>query len=167
MIRIKHSFFSISILIILLGCSEKRTFLSDEIKSINPYRTHQKLSFVSNEGTENVLLITEVRDDQFPDGMGAFLNERQFVRAFRESKTIKYGTEKRILTVLARTDKKDEKIDFCISLRDTYLQMDFVIFSDYQRRDTINLTTDFYSYDDVVLFENYPNRRISDNEISS
>jgi len=93
------------------------------------------------------------------------LNERLFVSAFRESKTISGGTEERILTVLASTDKCEEKIDFSLSLRDTYLQMDFVMFSDYKNRAMINLKTNSYEYDDIVFFKNHPDRKRVDNEI--
>lgn len=165
MFRIRDILMAASIVFIVLGCSTEKTWLSVGIKSINPYQIGQKLTFISSLGIENTIEIRRIKDGQFPDGMGAFMNERLFVSAFRESKTIRSGTEERILTVLAKTDKYEEEIDFSLSLRDTYLQMNFVSFSDYQNCTTINLKTDFYNYDDVVHFNNYPNRRISDNEI--
>jgi hypothetical protein len=161
----KQYIISILITIALFSCSSKKTFLSDEIKGINPYLIGQKLTFVSNTGKVNILLIEDIQDRRFPDGLGAYRNERLFVSAYRESKTVRDGTEEIILLVLAETDKHEEKIDFNISLKETYLQMAFVSFSSYQSLTTINLSTKFNSYDDALLFENHPNRRISENEI--
>jgi hypothetical protein len=165
MYKVKIFLMTVAVLFIMFGCLSEKTRLSEEIKNMNPYQVDQKLTFISSLDVVNTLEIKNIKDGQFPDGMGAFLNERLFVSAFRESKTISGGTEERILTVLASTDKYEEKIDFSLSLRDTYLQMDFVMFSDYQNRPMINLITDFYEYDDIVLFKNYPDRKKTNDEI--
>ena len=165
MIERKHYFISIFVLFILFGCSDERTFLSEELKRINPYRTNQELTFISSDGAKNIVKITNIRDKQFPDGLGVFTNERLFVAAYRESKTILHGTEERILTLFAKTDKNVEKIDFSISLKDTYLQMAFIDFPNYRNRTTRSLNTSFGNYNDIILFKNEPNRRIDENEI--
>ena len=63
------------------------------------------------------------------------------------------------------TTPKNNFLFNVISLKETYLQMAFVSFSEYQSRAAISLTTDFDSYDDILLFENNPNRKIYDREI--
>lgn len=149
----------------IIGCSQEKTLLSDEIKSINPYKIGQNLIFVSNIGNESVFHITKVEDGRFPDGLGAFINERLVVDAFRESKTVKAGVEVRILTFLAKDRNNEERIEFNFSLKEAYLQMSHVNLSEYQDGVTTNLTTNFGSYDDVLIFKNYPSRKIYDNEI--
>ena len=149
----------------LEGCSQERTLLSEEIKNINPYSVGQKLIFVSSFGIEDTLTITNVEGGRFPDAIGAPLNEHFVVDAFRRSTTVRDGVDIRILTFSAKDPKYEEKIDFSFSLKKTRLQMAYVDFSDYQSRAELNLSTDFDSYDDVLLFENYPKRRIFDSEI--
>jgi hypothetical protein len=156
---------SLTLSILASGCWSEKTWLSEEIKEVNPYQDVQKLTFVSSEGVENAIVIMDIQDNRFPDGLGAFRNERMFVSAFRPSKSVRGGIEKRILTVLAKTDKYTEQIDFSLSLKDTYLRMNFVSFSDYKNRTIIDLSTDSNSYNDVIHFTNYPNRKIYDNEI--
>lgn len=165
MLKVRVFLLTVSTVFVLLGCFTKKTWLSDEIKNINPYKVGQELTFISSRGIVNTLRIKKVEDGRFPDGLGAFLNERLIVNAFRESKTIRGGTEETILTAFARTNKYEEKVDFSLSLRDTYLKMKFVTFSDYQNLALTNLTTDYYNYNDVVHFKYYPNRKISANEI--
>lgn len=77
----------------------------------------------------------------------------------------RFGTTKTILTVLAKTDKEEEKIDFEISLKDAYLQMKFVNVSDFGKRSPVVFSTDFYSLRDVLIFENDPKRKMYDKEI--
>lgn len=165
MLKVRVFLLTVSTVFVFLGCFTKKTWLSDEIKSINPYKVGQELTFISSCGIVNTLRIKKVEDGRFPDGLGVFLNERLIVNAFRESKTIRGGTEETILTAIARTNKYEEKVDFSLSLRDTYLKMKFVTFSDYQNLAVTNLTTDYYNYNDVVHFKYYPNRNISVNEI--
>lgn len=156
---------SFAISFLVSGCWSEKTWLSEEIKEVNPYQDGQKLTFISSEGIENAIVIMDIRDNRFPDGMGAFRNERMFVNAFGPSKSVRGGIEKRILTVFAKTDKYPEEIDFSLSLKDAYLRMKNVCFSDYKNRSLINLGTNSNSYNDVIHFKNFPNRRISDNEI--
>lgn len=139
--------------------------MSEEIKGINPYMVGQKLTFVSSTGIESTLKITTIEDGRFPDGLGAFFNEHLNVIAHRKSKTDRNGEDEIILAFLAKTKKYEERIDFNISLEDTYLQMPYVNFATYQSQDRFKLTTNFGSYDDVLLFKNYPNRKIYESEI--
>jgi len=142
-----------------MGCTQGRTYLSDKIKGINPYQEGQKLIFVSNIGIEDTLLITEVADNRFTDGMGAPRNERMFVRALTD------GEEERILRLYARTDKEPEQIDFNVVLKETGLLMKAIPLDEYQSFSPINVNTDYENYDDVLIIENRPSRRISEDEI--
>jgi|GEM_PF-5276874 len=154
----KISSIAIFLLVSLIACQEK-TLLSEELRNVNPYRSGQKLTFVADNGNESTLEIRTVKDGRFPDALGAFLNERLVVTAFRESKTIRAGTEERIVTLLAKTDKEEEKIDFCISLKEAALQMGFVPFSEYKKKRAVNFATAYRNFDDVLIFEN-PSRRV-------
>lgn len=149
----------------IFGCSQEKTFLSDELRNVNPYRVGQVMVFISNVSKEDTLTITKVEDGRFPDAIGAPLNEHLVVNAFRRSRTVRHGTDERILTILAKTNKQEEQIDFSISLKETSLIMKTINFSEYQSRATFNFSTRFNSYDDILHFENYPSRRTDDREI--
>ncbi len=149
----------------LIGCAQERTYLSEEIKSINPYQQGQKLIFMSDMGTESSLLITGVQDGQFPDGIGAFYNERMIVKAYRQSRSARDGTEERILTFLGETDKEKEQIDFSISLKECALVMKAVPLSEYLNRLELHIDTSFESYDDVLIYEKPVNPRMYDRAV--
>lgn len=151
--------------ICLFGCAQERTYLSDEIKALNPYKRGQKLTFMSDFGVESILLITNVQDGRFSEGLGQYQNEGLEITAYRSSHTVRDGTEEIILTLLAKTDKEKEQIDFSISLKEAALVMKYVSLDDYKSRASIPVSTEYDSYDDVLIFENRPNREMHDRAI--
>ncbi len=166
MIKRKAFFLSIAVSYInIFGCSQERTYLSEEIKSINPYKVGQQIIFVSNLGVEDTLTITKVEGGRFPDAIGAPHNEHFAVDVFRRSRTDRDGTEERILSFLAGTDKEKEQIDFSISLKETALVTKYVSLEDYKDRASISVDTEHASYDDVLVFENRPNRQMHNRAI--
>lgn len=163
--NLKSLFLIGSFLLITASCLENNTFLSDEMKSINPYEVGQQLIFVSTYEVQDTLKITKVEDGRFPDGIGSPDNEHLIVNAFRRSRTDRNGTEERILTLIAKTDKTAEKIDFSISLKETALVMKYVSLKEYSDLEALPLKTKYESYDDILVFENRPDRRIHDRAV--
>lgn len=152
------------LLMIISSCSRK-TFVSDEIKASNPYEVGQELIFESSNGLRNTITVTSVEDNRFPQGLGQFPNERMVVLGFRESKTVKSGTEVRIIYFMAKDENNDERIDFCISLRDTYLRMNFIEMNEIRNLPIMIIETPYSSYQDVLFIRNTQQRRIFENEI--
>lgn len=56
-------------------CSQTKTYLTDEERSWNPYKTGQNLVFRSSDGRYDTLEIVHVINSAFPDGFGARCNE--------------------------------------------------------------------------------------------
>jgi len=156
--------FSCCLLMLISGCS-KKTFLSDEIKGLNPYEVGQELIFESSGGLKNTIAITKIEDNRFPQGLGQFPNERMVVLGFRASKTVKSGTEERVIKFFAKDEKNDERIDFSMSLKDTYLRMNFIEMKKFRKLQVISIETPYSSYQDVLYIKNESQRRIFENEI--
>lgn len=152
------------IALFIFGCS-KKTYLTDEIKAINPYKVGQRLVFESSDGLRNIIKITRVEENRFPQGLGQFQNERMVIIGFRESQSIKYGTEERIMTLIAKDDTNMGRIDFSISLKDTYLRMDYIDADKFNKLSVMSIKTPYSSYDDVVNMNNTSQRKIFDDEI--
>lgn len=148
-----------------LGCSQKKTFVSNELRNVNPYKVGQVLVFISSKGKKDTLTITNVEDGRFADAIGAPQNEHLVVDASRRSRSIHDFTEERILSLLAETESEQEQIDFSLSLKETALNMKYVSLYDFKRRTTSNLVNDYAAYDDVLVFENRANRSMNDRAI--
>ena len=144
----------------LIGCAQERTYLSNEIKEINPYQKGQILIFSSNHGLEDTLFVIDVADNRFTDGMGAPVNERMFVKVLLTD-----SDEERILKFYAKTEKELEQIDFSIALQSTGLLMKAISLDFYRSISQQKVVTSFANYDDVLIIENRPKRRISEDEI--
>ena len=134
----------VALILLLVGCTQERTYLSNEIKEINPYQKGQILIFSSNYGLEDTLLVIDVADNRFTDGMGAPTNERLFVKVLLTD-----SDEGRILKFYARTEKELEKIDFSISIKEASLVMDYVSIDEYKERKNVLVKTQYDSYGDV------------------
>lgn len=160
----KKSIIILYILFVLIGCSSK-TYLSNTAKSINPYKTGQNLTFKSNTGLKNSISIIQVYDNKFPEGLGQFLNEVMGVVGFRTSTTLKYGDEVEILTLIANNKTNEERIDFCLSLRNTYINMNYIEVENFLTFPPLILETPYGIYNDVVKVENNTKRKVFEDEI--
>lgn len=153
MFKLRNLVITITLIFILLGCSGE-SWLSEDIKKINPYQMGQTLTFVSSEDVVNTVLIRRIEDGKFPDGLGVFRNERLNVNSYVKTRS-RGGSERFMLQLFAITDEYEERIDFSLLLRDASLRMRYINFSDYLNRPVVTLTTDFHEYNDVVHFKNY------------
>lgn len=136
--------------LILFGCFKKRTWLSDEIKKIVPYREGQTLVFESNTGLQDSLRITRILDRRFPDGIGAPSNERLAVVAHGQSRSVRDGTEEIILYLTAPDGEKDEEIQFEFSLRETFMYSYNMTLPDYKAKTIEVLESRFGRHEDVL-----------------
>lgn len=132
---------------------------------MNPYLNGQQLTFVSNEGVESALLIRDVEESKFYNGLGSPLNEHQYVRAYRESRSGDGGTEVRILSFAAGTNEQEEEIQFSFSLKEAPMRITWLGFSDFLKMDTTSLVTGYGNYSDVLIFEVMASRKKLDNRI--
>jgi hypothetical protein len=148
--------------LLLTNCIDKRTYLTDEIKAVNPYEQGQKLIFVSTTGLTNTLLITGVEDNRFPDGLGAPSNEILHVIAYRESKTIRDGTAEFIFSFWAKWKQQEEQILFEISLKDAAMYGHSLSFSEFQKLEPSMLKTEFLELSDVLVIDLPPKVRQDD-----
>lgn len=165
MINMRIGLNALCCLLMLISSCSKKTFLSDEIKALNPYEVGQELIFESGNGLRNTITVTSVDDKRFPQGLGQFQNERMVVLGFRESNTDRSGAEERIIYFLAKDENNDERIDFCVSLRDTYLRMNFIEMKELRNLPRMSIETPYSSYQDVLYIRNTQQRRIFENEI--
>jgi hypothetical protein len=134
----------------IIGCSKKKTWLSDEIKEIVPYNVGQRLVFEASNGIQDSIIIINIEDKRFPDGLGAPTNERLTVYASRPSKTDKGTKWTSLLYLIAQDGEKPEEIQFEISLSKCFMYPYSISLADYMSKPTQLLESKFGRHNDVI-----------------
>ena len=137
------------------GCNSNKTRLTEDQILINPYKTGQELIFISNNGDENRVTITNVKRGVFADGIGAPNNERLVVEAFHDSKSIQGGKIARIFSLHAKTDKKESGLIFSFSMKDAYQRINFEKVTDYNSRPIIQFNNGYEIFDDAIHYSEF------------
>jgi hypothetical protein len=136
--------------VVFFSCLDKRTWLSEEVKRVVPYKDGQKLVFQSNTGIKDSLLITAIEAGRFPDGMGAPTNERMAVTASVNSRSVRFGTQEVILYLTAQDRETEETIQFELSLKETFMYGYSMAYADFEARELQVVESEHARYDDVI-----------------
>lgn len=103
--------------LLLTGCFERRTYLTEEIRKFVPYSQGQRLIFESSNSDTVIVMIDEIVDNRFSDGLGASQNEHLYVYStIITPDSIRDRYSLSIATALAKYDDKDEQIIFEMAL---------------------------------------------------
>lgn len=154
------------IVVLVTGCFQKKTYLSEDIRNFVPYKEGQKLTFISSNNITSTLTITEVRDNRFPDGLGAPKNE--ILTIYSTLETTDLPAERKyvgIITALAKWRDKEEEIIFEIILGKAAMRHR-VPFSKVQGRRIETLVNGFNQFNDVITLQFDYEFKVPDHEIT-
>jgi hypothetical protein len=146
----RHGLLLCLLLVAFLGCVDKRTWLSEEIKRVVPYEEGQKLVFQSSTGLKDSMLITKIESGLFSDAIGAPTNERMAVTASTSPRNVRSRTQKVILHLSAQDGETRETIQFELSLRETFMYVYGMAYKDFEVHEPIVVESQHARYDDVI-----------------
>ncbi|MBS1978692.1 MAG: hypothetical protein JST46_15080 [Bacteroidetes bacterium] len=131
------------------GCFQKETRLTEIEKIWNPYRSDQKLVFLTADLKYDTIEVTKGRESMFPSGLGSPRNEtmRTVVRKqFDNGKP----TEFIFLMVYAAGYDEPSGVDFCLSIgSDRFLGRGYPIV-ELEKKVRFTLKTSYRIFDDVI-----------------
>ncbi|MEQ6123556.1 hypothetical protein AAON49_05095 [Pseudotenacibaculum sp. MALMAid0570] len=133
--------------------------MSDEEKKWNPYKKGQTLVFESSEGKLDSIHIKDVRS-QFPDGLGVkeYYEVLNVVGLSEDPKWSK-KVEEDILSIQAKTKKRDSRLKFCLSIKTAkFYYSGYYLFNDKLIRKTKkNFTTPYKEFKNITIIESPDN----------
>jgi len=115
----KRTFLILISFMTFISCFQNKTYLTDEEKNWNPYKKGQTLVFESNAGLLDSILIEEVTYG-FPDGIGV-VDKDEILHVVGKKRRYKNNREvsNYIFTIHAKTQKRNSRIQFSISVKDS------------------------------------------------
>jgi hypothetical protein len=162
--------FVILVSLVYTGCTQGRTYLTEQDKVWNPYREGDVLIFRSKDGQIDTIVITRIEANRFPEGLGAQTNERLKVLAqLDRQSTSKSPLTVSLLYLSAKTSQHSSKVDFEFSVGggvfwgtpfaimeldeygEEYLELPYKTFSDVIRVDD-NSNQIYRPYDIATIF---------------
>ena len=142
-----------------IGCSQNRTYLTERDKIWNPYKEGQVLIFQSSNGEIDTIVITQIEDKRFPDGLGAETNERLRVLAKLDNQSIsRVPFESRFLYLAAETPKGPSKVDFEFSVGDGAFWGKYFLISELEEYKEEYLELPFQTFNDVIRIDENSNQ---------
>ncbi len=135
------------------GCSQERSFLTDEEKFWNPYIDGMSLVFSSSGGINDTLTIINSNEIGFPDGIGSLKNERLQVVVKRKISNYKRSTELTFLRISAQSTTELSNIDFQFSIPGSEFWGRNYKIADLDNHDLYTIQTPCGIFDDVIVVE--------------
>jgi hypothetical protein len=141
-------------LLVTSSSCQNRTYLTDQEKAWNPYKSGQHLLFWIADGRIDSLVVTRSEANLFPDGLGALQNERLSVLVMITNLSIsKVPIEVTLVHLSAKTKKDKTEISFELPLSGgKFWEKPFVI-EELEKLPEISLTTRSGAFNDVIRLE--------------
>jgi hypothetical protein len=146
-------------------CGQTKTYLTDEERSWNPYKTGQNLVFRSSDGRYDTLEIVHVINSTFPDGFGARSNERLRVVANHRAMDSNRYLELSFLYIYSSWKHDPSGIDFEFFLPGRSFWGRGYAIRELQKYREISIGTPVTVFDDVIAIEDNSRRPINKQDI--
>ena len=159
-------YFIIMLTIVNMGCSQQRSFLTEQERLWNPYKVGQRLVFGTKGGLVDTVEITKVLDNQFPDGVGSLQNER--LRVFAKVKSGFSSKERREviwLNIFSKSSEYFSRVDFGVTILGGAFWGKMVPFDELEEYQTIFVETKYGTYDDVIRLDDNSGRNLKGTDI--
>ena len=145
----KYNIVFLAITMLILSCSENRTYLTEVEKEWNPYKKAQEIVFESSSGLLDSIFIEDINYD-FPDGIGV-IDKYEILTVIGINKTDIYQEKSNFVFMIhAKTLKRGSRIKFNISIKGSQFHSDYYSIDNLMKLPEEKVSVIYGSFDDVI-----------------